>query len=186
MEVKETKLEGVLILSPKVFGDNRGWFTESWSKRTMLDLGLEYDFVQDNHSYSANIGTLRGLHFQSNPKAQAKLIRCTQGAIMDFAVDIRKGSPNYGQWISEELSEGNKKQLLIPSGFAHGFITLTDDVEVQYKADEYYSPKHDGGFAWNDPSIGVNWGIENPILSEKDKNAPLLKDSMANFIYQKG
>lgn len=186
MNLIETKLKKVYIIEPKVHGDSRGWFTESWSKRNFEEIGLDYDFAQDNHSFSANKGTLRGLHFQSEPKAQAKLVRCTRGAILDVAVDIREGSPTYGQWVSEKLSEENKKQILIPRGFAHGFVTLTDDVEVQYKADEYYSPEHDGGFAWDDPSICVDWGIENPILSEKDRKAPLLKDSKANFVYEKG
>lgn len=186
MNLIETKLKDIYIVEPEVYGDSRGWFTESWSKRSLKKSGLDYNFVQDNHSFSANKGTLRGLHFQSNPKAQAKLVRCTRGAILDVAVDIRDGSPTYGQWILVELSEENKKQILIPRGFAHGFVTLTDDVEVQYKSDEYYSQEHDGGFAWNDPSIGVDWRIQNPILSEKDQKAPLLKDSMANFIYQEG
>jgi len=183
MKIEETKLEGVYVLSPKVIGDERGWFMESWSKLTFAENGFNYEFVQDNHSFSASKGTLRGLHFQLEPKAQTKLVRCTRGAVLDVAVDIRRGSPKYGKWVSEILSAENKKQLLIPKGFAHGFITLTDEVEVQYKADEYYSLEHDGCFAWNDPEICVDWGIQNPILSVKDKNSPLLKDSKANFIY---
>lgn len=183
MVINETKLKGVYIIEPKVFGDARGWFSESWSKRKFIENGLYYDFVQDNHSFSAKRGTLRGFHFQIEPKAQAKLVRCSNGSILDIAVDIRINSPTYKQWISAELSAENKKQLLIPKGFAHAFLTLTDNVEVQYKTDEYYSPDHDAGFLWCDTSVGVDWGIETPILSEKDKNAPLLIKSKANFIY---
>ena len=183
MEVIQTELPDVKILLPRVFGDNRGWFMESWSKRDMEKAGLFFEFLQDNHSFSAQKGTLRGLHFQKNPFAQAKLVRCARGAIMDVAVDIRRGSPNFGKWTAVELSGENKKQLLIPRGFAHGFLTLTDDVEILYKADQYYSPEADRSVAWNDPAIGINWSVKTPILSEKDKNAPLLKDSDANFIY---
>lgn len=183
MVISGTKLKEVLIIEPKVYGDNRGWFTESWSKYEFEKKGLVLDFVQDNHSFSEKAGTLRGLHFQIEPKAQTKLVRCTRGAILDVAVDVRKGSPTYGQWVSVELSEENKKQLLIPRGFAHGFVTLSDNTEVQYKADEYYSPEHDAGFAWNDPFVSVDWKTFNPILSDKDKTAPLLKDCRANFYY---
>ena len=183
MFVKETMLEGVYCIEPKVFGDYRGWFLESWSKQIFAENGLVFEFVQDNHSYSAKKGTLRGLHFQTNPRSQSKLIRCTKGIILDVAVDIRKGSPTYGKWVSEELSGDNMKQLLIPKGFAHGFLTLTDDVEVQYKVDEYYSLEYDAGFAWNDSYVDIEWGTKDPVLSDKDKNAPLLKDSKANFYY---
>lgn len=184
MNIIKTELEGVLILEPKVFGDNRGWFMESFSDKVFKEQGLNINFVQDNHSYSAIKGTLRGLHFQNNPMAQTKLVRCTRGKILDVVVDIRKGSPTYKKWIAVELSQENKKQLLIPKGFAHGFATLTDDVEVQYKVDEYYSKEHDRSIRFDDPEIGIDWGIENPILSDKDKNAPLLKDSDCNFIYE--
>lgn len=180
MNIIKTKLEDVLIIEPKVFGDNRGWFTETYSKEK---LGLDIDFIQDNHSFSGKKGTLRGLHFQTNPKAQTKLVRCTKGEILDVAVDIREGSPTYKQWVAVELTADNKKQLLIPKGFAHGFLTLTDDVEVQYKVDEYYSPECDRSIRFDDAEIDVNWGIENPILSEKDLNAPLLKDCDINFKY---
>lgn len=170
-------------MEPKVFGDHRGWFTETYSKTVMEDSGLYLSFVQDNQSYSATKGTLRGLHYQLNPKAQTKLVRCTRGLIFDVAVDIRKGSSTYGEWFGIELSAENKKQLLIPKGFAHGFITLTDDVEVQYKVDELYSPEHDRGIAWNDPDIGIKWPVEvTPILSAKDKIAPLLREAENNFI----
>lgn len=184
MNIIKTELEGVLILEPKVFGDNRGWFMESFSDKVFKEQGLNINFVQDNHSYSAIKGTLRGLHFQNNPMAQTKLVRCTRGKILDVVVDIRKGSPTYKKWIAVELSQENKRQLLIPKGFAHGFVTLTDDVEVQYKVDEYYSKEHDRSIRFDDPEIGIDWGIENPILSDKDKNAPLLKDSDCDFIYE--
>jgi len=183
LKIIKTKIEGVCIIEPKVFGDHRGWFMESYSKMKFEENGININFVQDNHSLSAKKGTIRGLHFQNNPMAQTKLVRCTRGKILDVAVDIRKNSPTYKQWISVELSEENKKQLLIPKGFAHGFLTLTDNVEVQYKVDEYYSPEYDRSIRYDDPDIGIDWGIDNPILSEKDKSAPLLKDSDCNFTY---
>lgn len=183
MNIIRTELEGVYIIEPQVFGDHRGWFMENYSKLKLDNIGLDIDFIQDNHSYSAIKGTLRGLHFQINPKAQTKLIRCTRGKILDVAVDIRKGSPTYKRWIAHELTAENKTQLLMPKGFAHGFLTLTDDVEVQYKVDEYYSPENDRSIRYDDPEIKVNWGIEDPILSEKDLKAPLLKDSDVNFQY---
>ena len=176
MKLTKTSLNDVYIIEPQVFGDNRGWFMESYSQAKFTELGLECNFVQDNHSFSAEKGTLRGLHFQLNPKCQAKLVRCTKGAILDVAVDLRKDSPQYKKWVAIELSAENKKQLFIPRGFAHGFVTLTADVEVQYKADEYYSPEHDGGIRYNDPEIGVEWGKGNFILSQKDQTAPFLKD----------
>jgi dTDP-4-dehydrorhamnose 3,5-epimerase len=184
MKVIETHLEGVLVFEPKVFGDHRGWFMETFSEVKFLEAGLDLNFVQDNHSFSASKGTLRGLHYQLNSKAQTKLIRCTQGSIFDVAVDIRKNSPTFGKWFGIELSAENKKQLLVPKGFAHAFITLTDNVEVQYKVDELYSPKNDRGIIWNDPEIGIEWPIDiTPILSEKDQKAPLLKDAENNFNY---
>ena len=178
MEATETKLKGVYVLEPQMFGDARGWFMESWSKRKLEAAGI---------MYSAQKGTLRGLHYQLDPMSQAKLLRVTRGAIFDVAVDIRKGSPQFGQWVGIELSAENKRQLFIPRGFAHGFITLTDDVEVQYKADNYYAPECDGNIRWNDPDIGVAWPIEPVILSEKDTKAPTLKERVEtslNFVYQ--
>ena len=142
----------------------------------MEEAGLYYDFVQDNHSMSSVKGTLRGIHFQKGDKAQAKLVRCVRGAVLDVAVDLRHESPTYKQWVAVELSAENKKQLLIPRGFGHGFVTLTDEVEFLYKADNYYAPEADGGIRWNDPEIGVDWGVGNPILSAKDEKNPLLKD----------
>lgn len=177
MKITKTKLDGVVIIEPDVFGDNRGFFMESWNKKKMAEAGLDYDFVQDNHSKSTVKGTLRGIHFQKGDKAQAKLVRCVKGTVLDVAVDLRRNSPTFKQWVGVELSEENKKQLLIPRGFGHGFVTLTDDVEFLYKADNYYAPEADAGIRWNDPDIGVEWGIENPILSDKDKNNPFLKNA---------
>ena len=184
MELIKTDIPGVVILEPKVFGDHRGWFTETYAYNTLKDLGIDVTFVQDNQSYSKEKGTLRGLHFQQNPMAQTKLLRCTRGKILDVAVDIRKGSPTYLKWVSVELSAENKRQLFMPKGFAHGFVTLTEDVEVQYKVDAYYAPECDRSIRFDDPSIGVNWGVSNPILSQKDMNAPLLCDSDCNFVYE--
>lgn len=183
MNIIKTEINEVLIIEPKVFGDHRGWFTETYSKEKFKKIGIDIDFIQDNHSFSSEKGTLRGLHFQLNPKAQTKLVRCTKGKILDVAVDIREGSPTYKKWVAVELSEENKKQLLVPKGFAHGFITLTENVEVQYKVDEYYSPENDRSIRFDDPEINVDWGIENPILSDKDLNAPMLSESDANFKY---
>ena len=181
MKITKTKLDGVVVIEPDVFGDNRGFFMESWNKKKMEEAGLFYDFVQDNHSKSTVKGTIRGIHFQKGDKAQAKLVRCVKGAVLDIAVDLRKNSPTFKQWVSVELSAENKKQLLIPRGFGHGFVTLTDDVEFLYKADNYYAPEADAGIRWNDPDIGVEWGIENPILSEKDKKNPFFRNLFEDF-----
>ncbi|MBR1857981.1 MAG: dTDP-4-dehydrorhamnose 3,5-epimerase, partial [Selenomonadaceae bacterium] len=151
MKATQTNLKGVIIIEPQVFGDERGWFMESWSKQKYDSVLPHIDFVQDNHSYSAEKGVLRGLHYQIDPMAQAKLIRCTRGSIFDVAVDIRKNSPQYKKWTGVTLSADNKKQLFIPQGFAHGFLTLTDDVEVQYTADNYYAQHYDGNIRWDDP-----------------------------------
>jgi len=176
MQLIETKLKDCYILEPDRFGDNRGWFSESYNKKVFEDLGLNYDFVQDNESFSAKKGVLRGLHFQNNPYTQAKIVRCTRGAVYDVAVDIRHDSPTYGMWVGVELSEENGRQLLIPRGFLHGFQTLTDNVKFAYKCDNYYNKESDGGVMYNDPDIGVVWPIEDPILSEKDKHHPKLKE----------
>lgn len=181
MKFKETELNGVYVVEPQVFGDHRGFFMESWSKRAFEAAGLFYDFVQDNHSMSAVKGTLRGIHFQRGEKSQAKLVRCVKGAVLDIAVDLRPSSPAYKQWVGVELSAENKKQLLIPRGFGHAFLTLTDNVEFLYKADNFYAPEAEGGIRWNDPEIGVAWGISSPILSEKDSQAPLLRDAVTGF-----
>ena len=163
------------------FGDTRGWFTESYNKERLANEGIEVEFVQDNHSYSARKGTLRGIHFQKGHKAQSKLVRCTRGAILDVAVDLRKGSATYKKWWSYELSEENQRQLFIPKGFGHGFVTLEDDTEVQYKVDEYYSKEHDRSIRYDDPELVIDWQVEDPVLSEKDLAAPLLADSDVDF-----
>jgi len=181
MKAIPTKIKEVVIIELDVFGDDRGWFTESYNKKKLAELGITTDFVQDNHSFSKSRGTLRGLHFQNLPHPQAKLTRCTKGAALDVAVDLRKNSPTYKQWVSVELTEKNKKQLFVPRGFAHGFITLVDNTEFQYKIDNNYDKDSDRSIRFDDPEIGIDWGNKNPILSEKDKNAPLLKDSDVNF-----
>lgn len=182
MKVLKTPIKDLLIISPDVHGDHRGWFMESYNLNDFKRFGLAYNFIQDNHSFTAVKGTLRGLHFQKNTKAQTKLVRCTKGLIFDVAVDIRKGSPTYGKWFGLDLSSENKFGLLIPKGFAHGFLTLTDNVEVQYKVDEAYSPQHDKGIIWNDSEIGIDWPINtSPILSDKDQSAPSLSEVENNF-----
>lgn len=181
MNFIKTKLRGCYIVEPLAYGDNRGWFMETYNKGEFDNAGLVYDFVQDNQSFSKQKGILRGLHFQKNPMAQAKLVRCTKGSILDVAVDIRKGSDTYLQYVAVELSEENKKQLMIPRGFAHGFVTLTEDVMVQYKVDNLYSKENDRGIQYSDPSINVDWGISDPILSVKDTISPNLVDSDADF-----
>ena len=179
---EKTSLEGVYIITPQVFGDHRGWFCETYSAQKFHEIGIDTVFVQDNQSYSKEKNTIRGLHFQLAPKAQTKLLRCTRGKILDVAVDIRKGSKQFGKWVAVELSAENKKMIYIPKGFAHAFLTLSEDVEVQYKVDQYYSPEHDRSILFSDPAIGIDWGIDNPILSEKDLKAPLLSESDVNYI----
>ena len=181
MDFIPTKLDGVYIVEPKVFGDHRGFFMESWSKRAFEEAGLFYDFVQDNHSLSSVKGTLRGIHFQRGEYAQAKLVRCVRGAVLDVAVDLRPESPTYGQWTAVELSAENKRQFLIPRRFGHGFVTLTDEVKFLYKADNLYAPAYDGGILWNDPGLGIDWGVENPVLSAKDAVLPRWKDAVTDF-----
>ena len=184
MQLDPTALPGVMILTPARFGDARGWFSETWNAARMAEAGLDLAFVQDNHSFSAEKGTLRGLHFQRPPRAQDKLVRCTRGTILDVAVDIRKGSPHYGQWVGVELSAENGKQLLVPKGFLHGFLTLTPDCEVQYKCTDTYAPDCDGAVAWN--SVGIDWGLNGatPVLSAKDAAAPALADFDSPFIHE--
>lgn len=172
MKFVKTALSGVFIIEPEVFGDNRGFFMEVWSKRVFKKAGFYYDFVQDNHSSSNIKGTLRGIHFQKGEKAQAKLVRCVRGSVLDVAVDLRGKSPTYKQWIAVELSEDNKKQLLIPRGFGHAFLTLTDCVEFLYKVDNPYCPEADAGIRWDDPELKIQWNIDKPVLSEKDAHAP--------------
>ena len=182
--IAATALPGVLILTPARFGDARGWFSETWNAARMAEAGLDLAFVQDNHSFSAEKGTLRGLHFQRPPRAQDKLVRCTRGAILDVAVDIRKGSPSYGKWVGVELSAANGQQLLVPKGFLHGFLTLTADCEVQYKCTDVYAPECDGAVAWD--SVGIDWGLNGaqPVLSAKDAVAQALADFDSPFTYE--
>lgn len=179
----DTKLPGVYIVEPQVFGDHRGYFMETYSTKTFTDIGITNEFVQDNQSFTAQKGTLRGIHFQNAPMAQAKLVRVTKGAVLDVAVDLRKGSSTYKQWVGVELSAENKRMLFIPRGFGHGFVTLTDDVEFCYKVDNLYSKECDRGIRFDDPEIGVDWGMIEPVLSQKDTTSPMLKDSDCNFIY---
>lgn len=184
MERIETSLPGVVIVEPKVFGDHRGFFMETYATESFAEIGIPNVFVQDNQSFTAQKGTLRGIHFQNSPMAQAKLVRVTRGAVLDVAVDLRKGSPTYRKWVGVELSAENKRMLFIPRGFGHGFVTLTDHVEFCYKVDQLYSKACDRGIRFNDPTIGVEWGVTDPILSEKDTKSPLLDDSDCNFVYE--
>lgn len=184
--IEQTDLSGVVVLTPKRFGDARGFFCESWSRQRMAEAGFDFDWVQDNHSVSAQVGTVRGLHFQSPPHAQAKLVRCGRGALFDVAVDIRKGSPSFGKWFGTELSFENGKQLLVPAGFLHGFVTRAPDTEIVYKCSDYYSPECDGAVRFDCPQIGIDWGMGGtaPVLSEKDKDAPTLDSFDSPFIYE--
>jgi dTDP-4-dehydrorhamnose 3,5-epimerase len=173
MEIEETRLPGVLILTPRRFGDARGFFAETWNRQRMAEAGIEADFVQDNHSLSERAGTVRGLHFQAPPHAQGKLVRCGRGRLLDVAVDIRRGSPTWGQWAAVELSAANGRQLWIPEGFAHGFLTLEDATEIVYKCTDYYAQQAEGAVRWD--SCGIDWGWQGgPVLSDKDAAAPPL------------
>ena len=172
----------VVIIEPRVLRDERGFFIETYKYSEFEDAGIRESFVQDNHSQSG-MGVLRGLHYQINPGAQGKLLRCSKGRIFDVAVDIRKGSPDYGKWIGIELSDENNKLIYIPPGFAHGFLTLSSMAEVFYKCTNEYSPGHERGIAWNDPDININWPVKAPILSAKDLSFPVLKDADNNFEY---
>ncbi|MEP2473701.1 MULTISPECIES: dTDP-4-dehydrorhamnose 3,5-epimerase [Rhodobacterales] len=186
MQIEQTKLPGVLLITPKRFGDARGFFSESWSKRQMADAGLDHDWVQDNHSLSMQVGTVRGLHFQSPPHAQDKLVRCGRGVLYDVAVDIRRGSPTYGQWVGAELSFENGKQLLVPAGFLHGFATRAPETEIIYKCSDYYAPDCDGAVRFDCPDIGIDWGLDGlePVLSEKDAAASGLAEFDSPFTYE--
>ena len=181
----DTALPGVCIIEPDVHGDARGYFMETYSTRNFAAIGIDTVFVQDNQSFSSQKGILRGIHFQNNPMAQAKLVRVTKGAVLDVAVDLRKGSPTYRQWVAVELSAENKRMLFIPRGFGHGFRTLTDEVEFCYKVDNLYSKEFDRGIRYNDPAIGVDWGeVNESLLSAKDTTSPLLADSDCNFVFE--
>jgi dTDP-4-dehydrorhamnose 3,5-epimerase len=183
MELISTEIPDVKILTPKKFGDHRGFFSEVYNAQTLRDLGIAGDFIQDNHSLSAQKGVLRGLHYQVPPKSQAKLIRVVHGAILDIAVDIRRNSPTFGRHVSAVISAENWRQIYVPMGFAHGFVTLEPNTEVVYKVTDYYSPKHERGIRWNDPSLAINWGVDETaaILSDRDKIHPVLKDATELF-----
>jgi len=184
--IESTPLPGLMVLTPHRFGDHRGFFSESYSQRVLAELGVTTVFVQDNHSLSALPGTVRGLHFQGPPHAQDKLVRCGRGALFDVAVDIRRGSATYGQWFGVELSFENGRQLLVPTGFAHGFMTRTPDTEIIYKCSDYYAPETEGALRWNDPDIGIDWQFTggDPVISAKDAVAPLLRDLDTPFIHK--
>ncbi len=181
MKIEPTTLPDVLIVTPARFGDDRGWFSETYNASRMVAGGIAVTWVQDNHSMSAKPGTLRGLHFQSPPHAQHKLIRCSRGAVWDVAVDIRRGSPSYGKWVGVDLTPENARQVLVPAGFLHGFVTRAPNTEVQYKCSDTYAPDCDGGIRWNDPDIGIDWGVTDPTLSAKDTVAPFLRDFTSPF-----
>lgn len=183
LNIEQTALSGVVVLSPKRFDDPRGFFSEVYNKRRYAEAGVTADFIQDNHSRSGPVGTVRGLHFQRPPFAQAKLVRVLKGAILDVAVDLRRGSPTFGRHVAVELSASAWNQLFVPAGFAHGFCTLEPDTEVFYKVDAYYSAEHDGGVLWNDPALAIAWPVtaEQAVLSDKDRRLPLLADVGEGF-----
>lgn len=186
MKVEETALPGVLIITPRRFGDDRGFFSETYNASGFSDQGIDITFVQDNHSLSEQPGTVRGLHFQAPPRAQDKLVRCGRGVLFDVAVDIRKGSPTYGQWVGVELTFENAKQLLVPAGFAHGFATRAPGTEIIYKCSDTYAPETEGALHFADPDIGIDWGLDPDaaILSDKDKAAPGLAGFETPFTYE--
>jgi dTDP-4-dehydrorhamnose 3,5-epimerase len=186
VKIVKTKIPDVLIIWPKRFDDNRGFFSESWNKKALERIGITHKFVQDNHSFSHRAGTLRGLHFQYPPAAQAKLVRCGRGAFLDVVVDIRRGSPTYGEWVSEVLSFENGAQLFVPEGFLHGFVTQVDETEIIYKCSNYYTPDLEGFVAYNDPHININWGpaYKDILLSNKDSASIMLKDIQNPFCYE--
>lgn len=183
MEIERLAIPDVLLLKPRRHGDERGFFSETYSRRALAEAGVRIDFVQDNHAYSAARGTLRGIHFQAPPHAQAKLIRVVRGAILDVAVDLRHGSPTYGRHVAVEISASAWNQILIPAGFGHGLCTLADDTEVLYKVSDFYAPGHDFGVLWNDPDLGIAWPVAAPeaILSDKDRRQPRLRDLPVHF-----
>ena len=181
--IQEAFIGAVKVLKPKIFGDNRGFFQESYNEKTFHNLGIMENFIQDNHSFSKECGTLRGLHFQTQPMSQSKIIRVSQGRAMDVIVDIRVGSPTYKEHFSIELNENNQLQIYIPKGFAHGFCTLSDDCHFIYKVDEYYSVEHNCGIQWNDPELGIQWPFDNPTLSTQDENWKPLAQTTHKFVY---
>ena len=187
MNFERTAIPDVVIVTPRRFGDARGYFMETYKRRTFFKAtGVDPEFVQDNFSLSAQKGTIRGLHFQTPPHVQGKLVRCTRGALLDVAVDARIGSPTYKEWVAVELTQDNDKQLWVPPGFLHGFRTLTSDTEIAYKCTDYYAPECDGSVAWNDPDLNVDWGtdIGDAVLSEKDQKAQSFADFKNPFVYK--
>ncbi|NBD26689.1 dTDP-4-dehydrorhamnose 3,5-epimerase [Paenibacillus glycinis] len=184
MKIIDTKLIGAKLIEPAVFGDQRGFFMESYNAQRFAEHGLTHAFVQDNHALSAEAGVLRGLHYQLSPKAQTKLVRVTAGAVYDVIVDLRRGSPTYGQWEGFTLSAENKRQLLVPKGFAHGYCTLEPNTEFLYKVDDYYAPEHDRGIAWNDPALAIDWPTVTPILSGKDEKHLTLAQAEHNYTFE--
>jgi len=183
VQVRATSIPGLLVLTPRVFTDPRGFFMETYSRRVLAEHGLACDFVQDNHALSRAAGVLRGLHFQGPPSAQAKLVRVSRGAVYDVAVDLRVGSPAYGTWHAETLSADNHVQMFIPAGCAHGYLTLAPDTEFQYKVDAYYDPARDTGILWNDPDLGIPWPVADPVLSDKDRTLSRLADFASPFVF---
>ena len=183
MQVEHLNIPDVRLLSPRKHGDQRGFFSETYSRKALAVIGIDIDFVQDNHSYSADKGTVRGLHFQTPPFAQDKLVRVARGSVFDIAVDLRQGSPTYGRHAGAVLSAQAWNQLLVPIGFAHGFMTLEPDTEVIYKVSNYYAPDHDKGLLWNDPALGISWPIADAeaVLSEKDRKLPRLAELITPF-----
>ena len=186
MQIEETSLSGVLILTPRRFGDDRGFFSEVWSREVLRARGIDINFVQDNHSLSRPVGTVRGLHFQSPPHAQDKLVRCGAGVVFDVAVDARAGSPTYGKWVGVELSAENGRQLLIPKGFLHGFVTRVPNSELLYKCSDVYAPACDGAVRFDDPDLAIDWGLDPDvaILSDKDRKAQAFADFESPFTYE--
>ncbi|MBO6824772.1 MAG: dTDP-4-dehydrorhamnose 3,5-epimerase [Sneathiella sp.] len=185
IDIEKTAIKDVIIITPKRFGDSRGFFSEVWNAQNFAKAGITDAFVQDNHAFSSEKGTLRGLHYQTDPHAQGKLVRVTRGAVLDVAVDIRVGSPTFGLHVAVELSSENWRQLWVPKGFAHGYVTLTENVEFLYKVSGRYSPENEAGIIWNDPDLGINWGLseEEVHLSDKDKILPKFKDQDKLFQY---
>ena len=184
MKYSKTTLGGVLIIEPKIIEDNRGFFMECYVERELIEINIETRFVQDNHSLSKAKGTVRGLHYQLPPKAQSKLVRVVRGAIVNIVVDIRQGSPTFGKWLGVELSADNRRQLYIPKGFANGYCTLEPDTEVCYKVDEYYAPEQDRAILWNDEDLGIDWPVDDPVLSGRDRSAPSFKQAENDFRYE--
>ncbi|MEM9783221.1 MAG: dTDP-4-dehydrorhamnose 3,5-epimerase [Pseudomonadota bacterium] len=190
LSVERLAIPEVIVITPRKFGDHRGFFSETFNARALAEAGIDLDFVQDNHSLSAEVGTIRGLHFQSPPFAQDKLVRVVRGAILDVAVDIRQGSPTFGQHVAAKISAAAWNQILVPAGFAHGFITLEPDTEVIYKVTAYYAPDHDHGILWNDDALGIDWGLsaiggaDAAVLSDKDGKQPKLSEIESPFVFE--